>query len=92
MQEKIEQKLDSNSCVFSESFDIKNVTLLMIGVNQKCIIKFLFLDVYSVNSQAQGEVENMPIKGRGLLRPIFGPRIWLKSENWLISIILYFLY
>ena len=25
-------------------------------------------------------------KGRGSLRPIFGPRIWLKDENWLFYI------
>ena len=31
-------------------------------------------------------------KGLGLLRPIFGPKIRLKNENWLISIILYVLY
>jgi len=33
-----------------------------------------------------------PKKGWGSLRPIFGPKIWLKNENSQISIILYFLY
>ena len=41
-----------------------------------------------LNSQQHYQKTEMYPKGRGSLKPTFGPSIWLKNENWLKSIIL----
>ena len=67
-----------NIKIYHTSLTLENLShILMIANIMLLAQRYILLDHY---------------KGRGSLRRILRPRIWLKNENWKKSIILYFLY